>query len=116
MIVKTSKGDFNVRFGWKALRKFANLRDKDMNQVITMITDGLSQTWKGWKFEDLYALLYVGFWFGSLDEGEECKIENPEEIEDMLDDDPGLSTRITSILVDDFVDMFKEEGKGSKKK
>lgn len=116
MFVETTKGKLPVKYGWKALRRFSDLCEKDMNQVIVMITEGLSNTWRGWQFREMYTLLYVGFWFGSIKEGEECKIKDADEIEDMLDDDPGLTLKLSEVLMNDFVDMFAKEGKEPKKK
>jgi hypothetical protein len=115
MIVETSKGKLPVKYGWKALRKFGELCEKDMNQVIEMITEGLSETWKGWRFTDMYNLLYVGFWYGALKSGEECQIKDGDEVEDLLDDDPNLTNRVSKILIDDFMDMFSDKT-GDKKK
>lgn len=115
MIVETNKGNLPVNYGWKALRKFSELIGKDMNQVIEMITTGLSETWKGWQFTDLYNLLYVGFWYGALRNNEECKVKDGNDVEDMLDDNPKLTSKISKILIDDFMDMFAD-GEKSKKK
>ena len=115
MIVETSKGKLPVRYGWKALRKFGDLCEKDMNQVIIMITDGLAETWKGWQFTDMYNLLYVGFWYGALKAEEECKVKDANEVEDMLDTDPHLTTNISAVLVEDFMDMFSKKEPSKKK-
>lgn len=115
MLVETPKGKFPVKFGFKALRKFSDLIGKDMNQTILMVTDGVAETWKGWNWTDMYTLLYVGFWFGALTEGEECQISGWEEMEDLLDDEAGLLNKVTEVLIQDFIDMFSK-GEAPKKK
>ena len=106
MIVKTKKGDLPVRYGMNALAQFGDLTGKSMNQVMSSMND-LGKM----KLSELLAFVYVGFVDGARFAKVECKIESPQEVGDMIDDDNELVNKMFDVFNGD-----SEKGEESKKK
>ena len=105
MVIKTSKGDLPVRYGWNALAKFGDMAGLTMDDIMELDLKKLSMS-------DLLKFVYVGFVEGARKEGVECVIKSPEDVGDMIDDDPELITGVMNV----FGEQTKAEGEGDKKK
>jgi len=107
MKVKTSRGELPVRYGWNALAKFGDISGFSMDEILELDLGKM-------KISDVLNFVYVGFVEGARREKEECKVENAEDVGDLIDDDPDLITRVMDV----FSDMTAAPGGGedSKKK
>jgi len=105
MIVKTSKGDLPVRYGWSALANFGDMAGMSMDDVLKLDMEKM-------KMSDLLKFIYVGFKNGARKEGEECIFKSYEEVGDLIDEDPD----VISLVMDAFAEMTKASGEGGKKK
>ena len=106
MIVKTSRGDLPVKYGFNALAKFGDIAGISMDKVMSM---NLTEM----KLSDLMAFIYVGFVYGAKAEGTECKVKDIEDVGDMLDEDGAeLITRV----MEAFSEMSPQKVGESKKK
>lgn len=105
MIIKTSKGDLPIKYGFNALAKFGDIAGLSMNDVMELDL-------KKMKLSDLMAFIYVGFLYGAKASGEECKIKDVDDVGELIDTEgPGL--------ISDVMNAFAEmtpKGEGDKKK
>ena len=106
MIVETKKGKLPARYGMNALALFGDLTGKSMNVVMKSMGE-LGDL----RLSELLAFVYAGFVDGARWAKEECKIESPEEIGDMIDDDAELVNKMFTVFSGD-----SEEEPESKKK
>jgi len=105
MVVETSKGKLPVRYGWNALAKFGDLTELTMDEILEL-------DMKKMKMSDLLKFVYVGFVEGARKEGVECVFKSPEDVGDLIDDEPDIITKV----MEAFNDMSAVGGEGSKKK
>jgi hypothetical protein len=106
MIVKTSKGDLPVKYGMSALAKFGDMTGRNMNEVMESLQD-----FGKLSINDLLAFVYVGFVDGARQAKQECAIENPDEVGDLIDEDEGLISKMIVLFAGE-----GEEGEEGKKK
>lgn len=108
MIVETKKGKLPVRYGMNALAHFGDLTGKSMTEVMNVLGD-LGNL----KISEVLSFVYVGFVDGARHAKEECKVADPSEVGDMIDEDGELLSKVTDV----FIDSAAQEGAtGDKKK
>jgi len=105
MIVKTKKGDLPVRFGWNALAKFGDLSGLTMDEILELDMTKM-------RMSDLLNFIYVGFVDGARKEGAECLVTCPEDVGDMIDDEPDIVEKVMKV----FEESTSSEGEKGKKK
>ena len=106
MIIDTGSEKYPIRYGMNALAMFGDLTDKPMNVVMDNLQD-LTKL----KISEVLAFVYVGFVDGARKAGEECKLKGPEEVGDMIDEDPELLSKAIQAYADDsMTDDPVEEG------
>ena len=107
MIIKTTKGELPIRYGWGALARFGDAAGLNMDTVLQLDMSNM-------KISDLLRFLLAGFEDGARKDGVECQIKSIDDVADLLDDDPSVVEKAMSA----FGEMTKpsEEGKESKKK
>jgi len=111
MRVETSKGDLPVHFGMNALALFGDLTDRSMSEVMASLANASDL-----KVSELLALFYAGFACGAKKEDEECKVNDPGDVGEMLDEDMGLIGKIMSVYGDQATpEDGIEEADGKKK-
>jgi len=105
MVIETGKGKLPVRYGWNALAKFGDLAGLSMDEILELDLTKM-------KMSDLLNFVYVGFVEGARKDGVECVFKSPEDVGDLIDDEPDVITKV----MEAFGDMSKVEGEGGKKK
>ena len=111
MRVETSKGKLPVHFGMNALALFGDLTDRSMSEVMKSLGSA-----NDLKLSELLALFYAGFVCGAKKEGEECKVNDPGDVGEMLDEDMGLIGKMMGVFSDQSnPEDGIEEGDGKKK-
>lgn len=87
MVVETGKGKLPVRYGWNALAKFGDLAGLTMDEILVLDLTNITMS-------NLTRFIYVGFAEGARREGEECVFKSPEEVGELIDDEPDVITKV----------------------
>ena len=106
MIVETKKGKLPVRFGWNALAKFGDMAGLTMDEILELDMTKM-------RMSDLLNFIYVGFVEGARKDGSECVVTCPEDVGDMIDEEPDIVEKVMAAFGES---TSKEGGEGNKKK
>jgi len=109
MVVKTTKGDLPVRYGWSALAKFGDLCGMNMDKVMAMDLAKM-------KMSDMLKFILVGFEDGARKEGVECQFKTVEDIGDLLDEDISVMGKVMEAFSDMAKSRIQKEEATTKKK
>lgn len=106
MTIDTKLGKLPVYYGMVAMAKFADMagitRDDALNKGLTGIS----------TFQ-VFVFVYVGLLEGARKENEVCKVKSPEQVGDMIEEEPEIVTQVMDIYVKS---ISRPGDKGGKKK
>jgi hypothetical protein len=105
MIVKTSKGDLPIRYSWNALRRISADLGMTMNDIMEL--DLMNR-----PGDDVFTFVLHGFKEGARLDGAECKVDNLDDVGDLLSEDVNVLAK----CIEAFAEDMKATREGDSKK